>query len=183
MLGFIRRWKLEREARTRIGIELHRQIKEAFDLNEAETSARLQTSFCVGYIYWFVRLGFSTITGVVGECATDKHLRYICDGVLPGRLYDIFNRQLAALEVARQMSNEERERKLKGIVFSPAEAIRLYEIGSEAGAADGSCFMPLGPLYKHKLHSLDLPVTISKPDNLRRYLAGQELKYKPLERS
>ncbi len=181
MLRFITRWKVEREARERIGTELHRQIKEAFDLNEAETSARLQTSFCVGYIYWFVRLGFSTITGVVGERATDKHLRHICDGVLPGKLYEIFNRQLAALEVARQMGDQERERKLKGTAISPAEAIKLYEIGSEAGAADGSCFMPLGFFYEHKLHGLNLPATTSKPDNLKRYLTDQQLSYKPLQ--
>lgn len=67
MLGFLKRRRFEREARTRIGVQLPRQIKEAFDLNEREASARLQTSF---------------ITGVSGERATDRHLRHICDGVL-----------------------------------------------------------------------------------------------------
>jgi hypothetical protein len=180
MLGFLNRWKLEREARKRIGIELHRQIKEAFELDETGTSARLQTSFCVGYIYYFVRLGFSTITGVIGERAADKHLRHICDGVLPKKLYEIFSRQLAALEIARQM--EDQNKKIMGSNISPAETIKLFETGGEAGAADGSCFMPLGPIYEHKLRGVSLPSTTSKPDNLRRYLTGQDLNYKSLQR-
>ncbi len=180
MLGFLKRWKLEREARKRIGIELHRQIKEAFELDETGTSTRLQTSFCVGYIYYFVRLGFSTITGVIGERAADKHLRHICDGVLPKRLYEIFSRQLAALEVARQM--EDQNKTITGSNISPAETIKLFETGGEAGAADGSCFMPLGSIYEHKLRWINLPSTTSKPDNLRRYLAGQDRNYGPLQR-
>jgi len=180
MLRFLSRWKLEREARKRIGIELHRQIKEAFELDETGTSTRLQSSFCVGYIYYFVRLGFSTITGVIGERAADKHLRHICDGVLPKRLYEIFSRQLAALEVARQM--EDQNKKITGSNISPAETIKLFETGGEAGAADGSCFMPLGPIYEHKLRRMNLPSTTSKPDNLRRYLTGQDLDYRPLQR-
>ena len=171
MLRFLSRWKLEREARKRIGIELHRQIKEAFELDETGTSTRLQSSFCVGYIYYFVRLGFSTITGVIGKRAADKHLRHICDGVLPKKLYEIFSRQFAALEVARQM--EDQNKKITGSNISPAETIKLFETGGEAGAADGSCFMSLGPIYEHKLRGMNLPSTTSKPDNLRRYLTGQ----------
>lgn len=176
MLGLLRRWRLEREARKRIGIELHRQVKEAFELDEAGTSRRLQTSFCVGYIYYFVRLGFSTITGVVGERAADKHLRHICDGVLPKKLYEIFSRQLSALEVARGMQDQ--NKKIIGFDISPAEVIKLFETGGEAGAADGTCFMPLGPIIEHKLSGMNLPPTTSKPDNLKRYLTGQELNHR-----
>lgn len=127
-----------------------------------------------------MRLGFSTITGVIGERAADKHLRHICDGVLPKKLYEIFSRQLAALEIARQMQDQ--NKKITGSNISPAEAITLFETGGEAGAADGSCFMPLGPIYEHKLRGMNLPATTSKPDNLRRYLTGQDLNYRLLQR-
>lgn len=161
MFGFLKRRKIEREARRRIGIELHRQIKEAFDLNERQTSARLQTSFVPGYIYYFVYTGFSTITGIPGERATDKHLRWICDGVLPNKLYEIFNRQLAKIEIAKGMA--EQNRKIRGTQISPFEMIRLFEIGGEAGFSDSDCFIPLAG---------------RKANNLKRYLLG-ELDDKP----
>ena len=46
-------------------------------------------------------MGFFTITGVSGERAVNKYIRQILDGVLPNKLYEIFNGQLAALEVAK----------------------------------------------------------------------------------
>lgn len=156
MLAYLKRWRVERVARTRIGVELHRQIKEAFNLNEEQTSVRLQTSFCVGYIYGFVRIGFATITGISGERATDKHLRHICDGVLPGKLYEIFSRQLAALEIARQM--EDQDKKIPGMQVSPTDLIGLFEAGGEAGFSDAGCFASLSG---------------QRANNLTKYLVGE----------
>jgi len=97
MFTFFKRRKAELDTRTKIGVELHRQIKEAFDQNEMETSARLMTFFTAGYVYGFVRIGFFTLTGVRGEQATDKHIRRICDGVLPNKLWENLDRKLSAL--------------------------------------------------------------------------------------
>lgn len=149
MLGFLKRRRFEREARTRIGVQLHRQIKEAFDLNEREASARLQTSF---------------ITGVSEERATERHLRHICDGVLHNKLYEILIRQLAALEVAQSMSDQ--DSKIPGSGISPAESSRLFEIGRKAGFSDPACFIPF--------HG-------KAANNLKKYLLGDELDHRPLD--
>lgn len=164
MLDFLKRRKIEQGACKLIGVELHRQIKEAFDLNERETSARLQTSFTAGYIYWFVRIGFTTITGVSGERPTDKYLRQICDGVLSRKLFEILNRQLAALQLARNIDETSTIRS-QGSAISPTAAIQLFEIGTEAGASDAGCFVPLSG---------------KRADNLRKYLLGEKLDYKPI---
>lgn len=135
MFGFLKRRKAERDARDKIGIELHRQIKEAFEQNEQETSVRLSTFFTAGYTYGFVRIGFAHITGVSGECATDKHIRHICDGVMPNKLYEILDQKLKELEIARRTDG-----KIPGSKVSRSEAIKLFEIGAEMGMSDTECF-------------------------------------------
>lgn len=150
MFGFLKRRKMEREACTKIGIELHRQIKSAFDENETETGTRLQSFFTVGYLYSFVTISFTTL-GLDGGQAADKHLKYICDGVLPGKLYEIFSRLLAALELAKDLDKK--------------EEIKQFEVGIEAGASDASCFDPWSD---------------TKANNLRKHLVGEKLKYAPL---
>ena len=156
MLGFFKRRRIEREACTKIGLELHRQIKEAFEVNEQQTAQRLHTSFIAGYFYYFVRMGFFTITGIPGERAADKYLRQIFDGVLPNKLYEIFNGQLAALEVASSM--EDQNRKIRGTQISPSDAKQLFEAGAKFGMSDGTC---LSSIYS------------SGPNSLKQYLIGE----------
>lgn len=156
MLRLFKRRKNEREACSKIGIELHRQIKEAFKVNEQQTTERLYTSFMVGYFYYFVRMGFFTITGIPGEQAADKHLQQILDKVLPNKLYEIFNDQLAALEVARNI--KEQNEKIGGMEISPSAAIQLFEAGAKFGMYDGT---HLSSIYS------------GGPNSLKRYLIGE----------
>lgn len=136
MFAFLNRRKAELDARTKIGVELHRQVKEAFAQNELETSARLSTFFTAGYVYGFVRIGFFTLTGVSGERATDKHIRRICDGVLPNKLWENLDRKLGALEIAKGMDDQ--HKKLPGSDLTPAEAIKLFEEGTKIGFHDAA---------------------------------------------
>lgn len=159
MFKFLKQRKAEQSARKKIGVELHRQIKEAFDQNEEETAARLQTPFTVGYIYWFVRMGFSTL-GFNGEQKTDKHLKFICDGVIPKKLYDIFQRQLAAMEIAKGI--EDKNKIIRGTTITPADVTKLFEAGATAGMSDAKCCIPL---------------LGSKANNLKRYLLGEKISH------
>jgi hypothetical protein len=157
MFTYLKRRRAELAARTKIGIELKRQIKEAFDQNELETSTRLMTFFTAGYIYGFVRIGFFTLTGVSGEEATDKHIRRICDGVLPGKLWDDLARKLEALELARGMDDQQKTIR-RGSSLTPAEGIKLFEDGTKIGLHDASYSETFRGNWAH---------------NLKRYLVGE----------
>ena len=156
MLGFFKRRRKEREACSKIGVELHRQIKEAFEENEEQTAQRLHTSFIAGYFYYFVTMGFFTITGASGERAANKYIRQILDGVLPNKLYEIFNGQLAALEVAKSI--EDQNRKIRGTQTSPSDVKQLFETGAKFGMSDGT--------YLSSSYS-------SGPNSLKQYLIGE----------
>ena len=161
MFGFLKNRKVIKEARVKIGVELHRQIKEALYQDERAAAEKLSTVFVVGYIYWFIRMGFS-YQAIDGGTVVDKQLKLICDGVLPNKLYDIFQRQMAALEVAQ--STKDQDAPIRGTTVSPAQLTKLFETGVEVGAFDA---MSLS----------------SKPNNLKRYLLGQGLQYQPVAKA
>ena len=156
MFGFFRNRRAIRDARTKIGIDLHRQIRDALAQDEKNTAEMLSTSFTAGYIYWFVRLAFDCL-GVNGERAVESELQHICDGVLSKKLYDIYNRQMAALQLATTIKDE--DRVLPGVKFSPAQAIAQYDLASKAARYDA----PLVSLQA------------IKASNLTKYLLGQKL--------
>jgi hypothetical protein len=159
MFGFLKNRKAISEARAKIGVELHRQIKEALIQDERTATEKLSTVFIVGYIYWFVSGGFSC-QGIDGGAVVDKQLRLVCDGVMPNKLYDIFQRQMAALEIAKGMKDQ--DALIRGANISPAQIAKLFETGTEVGVFDA---MSLS----------------AKPNNLRNYLLGQRLQYQPLQ--
>lgn len=158
MFKFLKRRKAERNACKKIGIELHRQIKEALDQNEGEAAARLQTSFTVGYIYSFVRTSFSTL-GFDEKQKTDKYMKLICDGVIPKKLYDIFQRQSAAIVIAQGM--EDKNKIIRGTTITPADVAKLFKIGAAAGMFDATS-------------------SRSKVNSLERYLLGEKVGNFPL---
>ncbi|MDD5472121.1 MAG: hypothetical protein PHP05_09435, partial [Sideroxydans sp.] len=76
----------------------------------------------------------------------------------------IFNGQLAALEVARSMADQ--NKKIRGTQISPSDAQQLFEAGAKFGMSDGTC---LSSNYSSGTNSLkqyligeldDLPVQI-----------------------
>lgn len=126
MFGFLKNRKAVDDARQIIGVELHRQIKEALFQNESATIEKLSTVFTPGYIYWFVRMGFSC-QGIDGGKVIDKQLERVCDGVLPGKLYEILQNQLAARGIAQDMGDQ--TRPIRGANTSPAKLTELFEPG------------------------------------------------------
>jgi len=105
----------------RMGVEIHRQLTDALEDGETMVALRLAQPFMCGYLYGFIRLGFSG-SGYDGEKLTDKYIQYICDGVLPKKLYKIFSGTLAAMEEAS------------------ADNQNSFEQGVKAGAYDAALF-------------------------------------------
>lgn len=150
MFGFLKQRKVEKDAANKIGVEIHRQIMSAFQIDETTTGDRIPTFFTIGYIFGFIRIGFTTL-GLDGEQATNKWTRHICDGVLPGRLYEIFERLLAAMELAKSLNKE--------------DEIKQFEVGVEVGIFDASA---LGYFSD------------TTANNLTKYLVGEEVEYSSL---
>ncbi len=103
--------KEHKKAANIIGVEIHRQLFGALKVNEGVTNARLTSPFITGYLYGFIRFGFN-MQGYQGEALAEKYIKHICDGVLPNRLHEIFQRKLTILESA---SKSEVEKFEKGV--------------------------------------------------------------------
>ena len=143
MFGFGKKYK---EQADKIGIALHEQILGALQENEKLAGVKMQSPFFVGYISYFVSTGFIA-QGVPSE-QLDKYLKYICDGVLPGRLWKIYSSQLKAAE------------QIQAFAGKP---LKDFEKGGAAGMWDGS-----------NLITWDESAFRT---NLKSYLLGQELDY------
>ena len=134
-----------------IGAALHKQIYDAMKEDEKMASTNLQSPFFVGYMVGFVKAGF-LVQGLTKDEATkqlNKSMRYICDGVIPGRLWEIFSKQHQYMESVS---------KLLELEDNPDA-----DEGAQAGLWDGS------NLIKHNHHA---PNT-----NLNFYLTGKKLNY------
>ena len=149
MLGFFGK-KEHKELADRIGVEIHRQLFEALKVNETDAGVRLSSVFIVGYLYGFISFSFS-VRGYDGEKLSDKYTKHICNGVLPGKLYDIFMKQLAALEIAKELGKQ--------------EEVELFEQGAEVGAYDSGVFKPL---------------VQNEANNMFNYLTNNELSYEKM---
>lgn len=157
MFGFLKKRREIQAARTKIGVDLHRQIRDALNADDKGASQRLSSSFTVGYIYTFVRCGFMSL-GIDAESEVNAQVRHICDGVIPGRLYKIYSDQAAALELASQM--KEQDKKILNAGLTPADVSKAFELGVRAGTYDA-------PLVS---------IQSMPPDNLRRYLLNETLR-------
>ena len=130
-----------------IGRALHEQIYDAMKSDEKLAGKNLKSAFFVGYMYSFVSAGF-IVQGVSGD-QLDKYLKYICDGVIPGRLWEIFNAQLKYMESVKELLQLE-------------ENPEMVE-GGAAGLWDGS-----------NLITVD---NRAPRTNLKSYLLGKKLDY------
>ena len=165
---YLKQRKREKRAADRIGVQLHRQISVAFAENEKETSKRLMTPFTTGYIYGLVHLGFSH-QGIEGEPATDTRLKYICDGVLPKKLYSIFQSVLSTVEYAKSLGEKN---EVKG-----------FELGVEVGASDAGYFSVCLSDDEDMNEVFASMAGADEPNSLSLFLVGREesIKYQPLE--
>jgi hypothetical protein len=157
MFSFLKRRREVQEARGKIGTDLHRQIRDALRSDDLGATKRLSSAFTVGYIYSFIRDGFFSL-GVDAEKNLDSHIRFICNGVIPGKLFKIYSDQTAALTLAREMKDQEKE--ILNLGLTPSGVLRLFTLGARSGSYDA-------PL---------MSIEVIQPDNLRRYLLDEPLK-------
>lgn len=157
MFSFFKKRREIQDARTKIGIDLHRQIRAALMSDDSGATKKLSSSFTVGYIYSFVRDSFFSL-GMDASDSLESHIKFICNGVIPGKLYKIYSNQGAALALAREMKDQNREILNSGV--SPAEVTKLFALGARSGSYDAPF----------------VSIQSTPPDNLRRFLLNESLK-------
>ena len=138
MFSFLQKRRQEKATCTRIGVELHRQIMAAFEINESNTSTRLPTAYAAGYVPTFIRESFAVLSATNGCRLEAKYRCYICDAVLPGRLNEVIDRQTAAYELAGNIPDVQRNRRPGE--QSPTEHSALFELGCREGQRDAANF-------------------------------------------
>lgn len=114
----------KKEAAT-IGEHLHHQIFTALKEDAEQADKKLNGVFLVGYLYSFVPTAFE-VQGVPASKA-DDYLKFILDGVLPGKLWKRFSQAVGVMGFKSRISAE------KGEQYAP----ELYTMGKRAGEIDG----------------------------------------------
>ena len=100
MFGFSNKKRFE--ICDKIGIKIHKQISEALTENSAALSEPEDAIFFHGYLNGFM-IGFTSIHDSSNSWAVDvKYKKHICEGVIPGRLWDIFERAQAIAQLSDQ---------------------------------------------------------------------------------
>lgn len=171
VLGYFKKRKLEKYAANKIGAELHRQISSAFAENEESTTERLTSFFTSGYLYGFIRFGF-THQGIDGMYAAERHIKHICNGVLPKKLYEIFQRIFAATKLAGDVGKE--------------KEVKEFMLGMEVGVSDAKYLSIYMAGADDEINELFKGMAdLKEPNNLSLFLVGKEedIKYQPLEES
>lgn len=124
--------RAHRKLANKIGQQIHRQLIQAFEERPQLFENASEMVFTAAYLKAFTFIAFSGI----GCRDLDVHLRqiqYFCNGALPNRLWDIFQRGEALYELSE---GEEREEF--------RQARESFELGQKAGIFDGCGFTDSG---------------------------------------
>ena len=113
----------------RIENEIHGQLTKAFNERPLLFENAREIAFTAGYLKSFTFVAFSKI-GCKDLDVHLKQIRYFCNGVLPDRLWDVFQRGEALNELSKSGDREEFIRARKD-----------YELGVKAGIYDGGEFI------------------------------------------
>ncbi len=146
MFGFGTKRKLRKIADS-IGVLIHQQLRRVLTESENTFSTPEEIAFTSGYLSAYVWNVFDRC-GCKDIDVQNEHIKYLCDGVLPGRLWDVFQRGKAIKELAEGETKEEY-----------ARTCEAYEIGERAGLKDAS------EEYCNRV----------PPQNLANYLLGRDL--------
>lgn len=122
MFGLSKKEKLT----TSIGEFLHYNIRQALLKNEQVAGIKSGDVFTSSYIYSFIEKA-AEISGFNGEKYRDEKIKWICNGVLPNRLYDSILKNSAKIEVIQANDPNSTE-----------EFSRLFHEGIKWGSNDAS---------------------------------------------
>jgi len=145
MFGKNRKYK---KAANAIGPYIHQQIVKAMEARQDVFSNPEEIAFVAGYLY---SLMWNTLDkrGCKDADVQTAMLKHVCDGVIPGRLWDVVERGQALGSSFFGDSKPE--------YTSPREA---YELGTGCGIYDATEFDDAG----------------TAPENLRRYIVDKLVK-------
>jgi hypothetical protein len=121
-----------RRVADRIGKEVHRQLRQALKEKATVFETPAEMAFTAGYLKSFTFVGFSEI-GCQDIDTNMEYIKYFCNGVLPGCLWDIVQRG-EALNTLSQEGNRDEFVKTR----------QSYKIGVDAGISDGGNFFDNG---------------------------------------
>lgn len=121
-----------RKLADRIGQEIHRQLRQALTEKATVCGADGEMAFTAGYLKSFTFVGFSGI-GCIDIDTHVKFIKHFCNGVLPGRLWDVVQRGEALNALSQDGERDE---------FKKAR--EFYALGVEAGISDGGEFFDSG---------------------------------------
>jgi len=139
MFKFLRKKNELNNVADQIGVEIHRQIVQVLKLKNQSLGTADEMVFVTGYLQSFVSVGFADQDFNLQI----KYIKHICNGVLPGRLWDVYQRGVAMVELAQGSKMD----KL-------AKAMEAYNLGRVAGDSDAKEF------FKHQVF----------PEGLQQYL-------------
>lgn len=115
--------KEEKKAADAIGKCIHKQIRDALTENEEMAGMRLQSPIVAGYIYNFIMASF-IYQGIRKDGMAQKYIRYICDGVLPSKLW-------AAVSKVIQYADQFESELKKGMEAGTEDAFYFDDPGAE----------------------------------------------------
>ena len=131
-----------------VGTEIHRQVRQALEKKEQLFDNPEQAAFMAAYLKLFMFEPFSSL-GVRDYGTITKYTKRVCDGVIPGRMWEIYEQGNALNDLAQDGTNK-KQKKL----------VEVYNLGEEAGTHDGAEF------FRENI----------QPENLYNYLIGKKVK-------
>ena len=135
-----------RKLADRIGPVIHTQLSRVMGQSGETLGHPEEMAFTYGYLSTFTCRMFRDV-GCNDSLSQEEFIQYVCNGVIPGRLWDIFQRGKALSELSKDGEREEFKKTYEA-----------YGKGKDAGVHDAQVFCDGG-------HA----------DNLARFLLGQPL--------
>ena len=132
-----------------IGKSLHSQIHSALKENENLASKKINSPFFAGYYAYYVQMSFIQF-GLKSNDAEDYY-EFICEGIMPNKLWSIFNEQLNIIENTKN---------------TDFDLTKEFEYGCEVGMWDGS-----------NINNNDIN---ESRNNLNSFLLNKSLNYKKI---
>ncbi len=121
-----------RKQADQIGKEIHHQLQKALREKTTALGTYAELAFTAGYLTAFTQIAFSKI-GCNDSAISRKYIKYFCDGVLPGRLWDFFQRGEALKELSLEGNREEfiktRESYNLGILTGNSDSDNYFDKG------------------------------------------------------
>lgn len=136
MFEMFRKRRQYRKLADLIGQETHRQLLQALNEKSTVLGTADEIAFTSAYLRSFTFVAFSEI-GCEDVATHLKYIRHFCNGVLPSRLWDVFQRG-ESLNALSQDGEREEFKKTR----------ESYDLGVEAGISDAGDFLNNGVLPK-----------------------------------